>query len=1020
MLSAGSTSSDKPVDSNETLEEVKLDILGTRITVRQPQSRPYGGVNVNNLVPVPLERDSSKSDNCGLRRDKLKLTVLNAQSVVHKASEVADFILDQDADICALTETWLKSGEKDVITRGQLTPAGYSLIDAPRLGRARRSGGIAILFRSHLKVKQQKVSDKASFEATEVLITNNGEIIRLCVVYRPGPGTVNAQPPSIFFNEFYEYIDELATTTGKLLVVGDFNFHMDKCNNETENFKSLIHCLNLEQHVSGPTHKKGHTLDLVLTRSDELFISDLYVQAPIISDHSGISFSLPMEKSLPEKQTRTYRCLKDIDVDAFEKDILQSSLHTSPAEDVNDLVNQYNTVLTELLDKHAPPKTKLVTVRARAPWFNEEILSAKRDRRKAERKWRSSKLQVHYKIFKCAHRKVVDLCHNAKKSFYCDKIKEHGSDQKQLWKIANDLLFRKKASPLPTHVDSSELANDFATFFSEKIQKIRESFPSASVDPHEVDNTGVPMLNTLQPTSVEELRKLICSGNTKSCLLDPIPTSLLKECLDVLLPILVRIVNLSFASNTFPKALKIAMVIPLLKKIILDYENRKNYRPVSNLPFLGKVIEKTSVSRLSSHTTDNNLEERLQSAYRPYHSVETALLVVMDDMLCAIDKGQHVLITLLDYSAAFDTIGHDILFRRLEDSYGITGDALEWVKSYFGNRYQAVCINGVLSEKHALPVGMPQGSYFGPFGYPKYSAPIAKLAQQNGVMYHQYADDTQLYVFCDAKNAEAQKSRLEQCIHDIKDWSASNLLKLNDSKTEFLVVGSAYAKSVPDIKSIQVGEVAVEAGESARNIGMVMDERLTMKEHIHSVCKAAYAQLRNIALIRRHITQNAAATLIQSLVISRLDNMNSLLYGLPDSELNKLQRIQNHAAKVVLMKKKSDHVTPLLMSLHWLRIPFRIEYKLLLLTYKCLNGKAPEYLASLLGPYKPQRQLRSCDQDLLAEKRARLKTYGMRAFSVAAPKLWNKLPLDVRNSGSVGTFKSKLKTHLFKKCYEEA
>lgn len=272
-------------------------------------------------------------------------------------------------------------------------------------------------------------------------------------------------------------------------------------------------------------------------------------------------------------------------------------------------------------------------------------------------------------------------------------------------------------------------------------------------------------------------------------------------------------------------------------------------------------------------------------------------------------------------------------------------------------------------------------------------------------------------MFCNARNVETQKAKMEKCIREIKDWSTSNLLKLNDSKTEFLVVGSVYARSVPEIESVQVGGVSVDAVESARNIGMVMDKGLTMKQHIASVCKAAYAQLRNIALIRRYITQEATATLIQSLVISRLDSMNSLLYGMPDTELNKLQRIQNHAAKVVMCRKKKDHVTPLLMSLHWLKVPYRIEYKLMLLTYKCLNGKGPEYLAKLLKPYLPQRQLRSSNQGLLLESKARLKNYGQRAFSVAAPRLWNKLPLDIRNSGSVEVFKSKLKTFLFRRCY---
>ena len=209
----------------------------------------------------------------------------------------------------------------------------------------------------------------------------------------------------------------------------------------------------------------------------------------------------------------------------------------------------------------------------------------------------------------------------------------------------------------------------------------------------------------------------------------------------------------------------------------------------------------------------------------------------------------------------------------------------------------------------------------------------------------------------------------------------------------------------------------MNAVDSARNIGVVMDSTLSMVQHVSAVCKSAYAHLRNIAKFRRYLTQDATATLVHSLVTSRLDNMNSLLYGLPDTQLNKLQRIQNHASKVIMKKKKHDHVTPILQSLHWLKIPYRIEYKLLLLTYKCLHGKAPEYLAAKLEKYVPGRALRSGDQDLLVERRAKLKSYGERSFSVAAPKLWNKLPHDLRSSGSVYIFKAKLKTFLFKKCY---
>ena len=165
------------------------------------------------------------------------------------------------------------------------------------------------------------------------------------------------------------------------------------------------------------------------------------------------------------------------------------------------------------------------------------------------------------------------------------------------------------------------------------------------------------------------------------------------------------------------------------------------------------------------------------------------------------------------------------------------------------------------------------------------------------------------------------------------------------------------------------------------------------------------------------MTKDATATLINSLVTSRLDNLNSLLIGLPDNLLSKLQRIQYHAAKIVTKKNKSDHVTPLLFSLHWIPISFRIKYKIILITYKCLNGLAPEYQSCKLLPYKPTRTLRSQDNMLLVEKAANLSNYGDRSFSVVAPKLWNSLPLELRKSETIPSFKSNLKTYLFKQAF---
>ena len=190
-----------------------------------------------------------------------------------------------------------------------------------------------------------------------------------------------------------------------------------------------------------------------------------------------------------------------------------------------------------------------------------------------------------------------------------------------------------------------------------------------------------------------------------------------------------------------------------------------------------------------------------------------------------------------------------------------------------------------------------------------------------------------------------------------------------------------------------------------------------MVDHIGSVCRSCYLHIRNIGKIRKYLTKEATEKMVHAFVSSRLDHHNSLLYGLPKHLTNKLQRIQNHAVRIVTKANKYDHVQPLLKALHWLPVHYRINYKILLYTFKCIHGTAPAYLCRLIKLYEPTRSLRSADQFLLKKGKPRTKTYGDRAFQNCAPALWNSLPQDIRSIQSLNSFKSALKTHFFKLSY---
>ena len=246
---------------------------------------------------------------------------------------------------------------------------------------------------------------------------------------------------------------------------------------------------------------------------------------------------------------------------------------------------------------------------------------------------------------------------------------------------------------------------------------------------------------------------------------------------------------------------------------------------------------------------------------------------------------------------------------------------------------------------------------------------------------------------------------------------ASNFLKLNEDKTEFIMFGTQQDVLSVSEWTVSVGNEEVLPSMSVRNIGAMLDPALTMKSHINSTTKSCYLQIRNLSKLRKYLSEESVVTLTHAFITSRLDNMNSLLYNIPKCHVNKLQLIQNHAARIVKKKHKTCHITPILLELHWLPIEYRVKYKILLQVYKCLHGEGPSYLASMLEEYQPPRALRSTAQFLLREPHTR-KKYGDRAFSVAGPRLLNALPIALKLCPSVNSFKKSLKTYLFKDAFK--
>ncbi len=554
--------------------------------------------------------------------------------------------------------------------------------------------------------------------------------------------------------------------------------------------------------------------------------------------------------------------------------------------------------------------------------------------------------------------------HTAKSSHFHNKI-NNAPDMRNLFRTFNSLLC--PPSPPPT---TSITADDFAIFFTNKTKTISSQFsPPLTQDPQPTRSTAQTPIFSFCPLTEAEVSKLLLSSHPTTCPLDPIPSHLLQAISPALLPALTHIINTSLLTGIFPTAFKQAQVTPLLKKPTLNTSLLENYRPVPLLPFIAKTLERVVFNQVSLFLSQNNKLDAKQSGFRSGHSTETELLSVTEALRIAKADSKSSVLILLDLSAAFDTVNHQILLSTLS-SLDITGIPLRWFESYLTGRSFRVAWGGEVSKAHKLVTGVPQGSVLGPLLFSTYTTSLAPIIQAHGFSYHFYADDTQLYLSFRPDDPTVA-ARISGCLADISAWMKEHHLQLNLAKTELLVF-----PATPTLQhdfTIQLGSSTITPSASVRNLGVIFDGQLTFKEHIAKTARSCRFALHNIRKIRPFLTEHAAQLLVQALVISRLDYCNALLAGLPSNTIKPLQMIQNAAARLVFNEPKRAHVTPLFVSLHWLPVAARIQFKTLMLANRTTTGSAPSYFHSLLWIYIPSRSLRSASERRLVVPSQRFK-----------------------------------------------
>ena len=913
-------------------------------------------------------------------------------------------MVDKEIGIGCFTETWFSSLSNS--TTAIIKDAGFDIVHCYR---EKRGGGVAVIWNTRLEkqIKISPISDSfETFQFQNVVFQGKFKMNILCI-YR-----LQETPFKLFIEELNNLISQQIAHR-PLLLTGDFNVHFEKTDlSDVKSLMYLASSFGLTQFVVGPTHKLGHTLDLVFANSHVFEMDKIESQCYDVSDHFPVFFKLPNteKQTFDRKKVITYRDINSIDMSNFGSTISSSVSDAFADVEENTTFSNMcelytNTVECEL-DRVAPWKTRSLNFSTPPPsWLDQEYKSNRATRRKLERKWKKSSLPEDKTAYVQQRKLCSQMAKDKRRQYYSELISCKSGDSRALFSIMNKLFDKSKSSAsLPQYDNAKDLANNFNDYYINKVQKIRNNIPeSEPVNSNSVNNGAI--LESFRPTTVPELRKILKESGIKTSFHDILPAKVLKSIIEDLLPHFFDLVNKSLATGSVD-GMKESVVIPLLKKTGLDPEILKNYRPVANLLFLDQLTQRVVFRRLDEHMHLYNLHCKYQHGYKKYHSTETLLVHLVNDMLLVLDSGSGVILLLIDLSAAFDTVDIDLMLHVLESEIGVTGLASQWFNSFLRNRSQRVLIENTLSDTSSVHFGVPQGSVLGPVLFNIYSSSLFKVIENCGFSTSGYADDNNARTsFALSFQYDLITKQLPHLMEQITNWMNSHFLKINPDKTEIIMFLPKHLKNEKTINGCFFEGDCIRFSNVVKNLGFKLDRFLSMEHQVDAIVSHCYKLICDVGQNRHLLSDKDTELLMQAMVSSRLDYCSALFIGVAREIIYKLQKVQNAAARLVAKCSKRESVREVLGQLHWLRVEERIIFKLLLLTFKCFHKIAPESLCNLIT-------ISSAEHFLLSNVYLD-STYGRRTFMYCAPRYWNALPLEIRSEARLESFKRLTKHLLF-------
>ena len=625
---------------------------------------------------------------------------------------------------------------------------------------------------------------------------------------------------------------------------------------------------------------------------------------------------------------------------------------------------------------------------------------------------------------------------NAKRNFVKSTIESNNS--KSIWDTLKSLGLPSKKCQASTNIglkindeisfDKLSVAEKFNSFYTSVASKLVEKLPkctnkfnssfvfnfysSKGVKPNSYNFSMV-----LESQVLKYIDKL---GFNKATGLDGIPARFVKDSASIIANPLSHIINLSIIQGLVPDDLKLARVVPLHKKN--DKTEVGNYRPVSILNIISKILERVIYDQMDGYLSENDLLYSQQSGFRRKFSTETCLIQLSDFIRFHMDKGKLVGMVLLDLQKAFDTVDHGILLMKLK-AIGLSESAVRWFSSYLSDRQQLVDVSGTLSSKAKVTCGVPQGSILGPLLFLIYVNDMSAAIKSK---LNLYADDSGILVV--GKSASEIELVLSSELETISEWLVCNKLSLHLGKTESILFGSKQRLSKQSPLNVSCNGQPIENKDSVKYLGATIDQNLSFESMALSVIQKVNARLKFLYRKRNFLSFNTRKLLAMAIIQCHYDYASTVWYpAISQSLKNKLQVSQNKLIRCVMGLDSRSHIGQEQFSfVKWLPVSERVDFKTLCHVFKIHSGKSPTYLeehftpASSVHNYGTRFRVkctRSNGSDAPFSDCGRycipqVKSFGIKSFAYRGCTLWNNIPQEFREVDTLSKFKVKIKEHL--------